>query len=45
LLPALELGWGDIDGAIAIARSLQQVDGPFPSLLGPIAAASDVPEA
>jgi 1,4-alpha-glucan branching enzyme len=44
LLPALELGFGDLDGAVAAARALQRVDGPFPSLLGAIAAASDVTE-
>lgn len=45
LLLALEGGAGDLHGALAIASRLHEVDAPFPSLLGAIAAASDVPSA
>jgi len=42
LLPTLEqLPW-DLDGALAHAAALQRIDGPFPELLGAIAAASDI---
>ncbi|HRP07651.1 MAG TPA: DUF1957 domain-containing protein [Gemmatimonadales bacterium] len=43
LLPALEGGSGDLDGAIATAARLREIDGPFESLAGAIAAASDLP--
>jgi 1,4-alpha-glucan branching enzyme len=43
LLPALESGAGDLAGALAAAARLHEVDAPFPSLVGAIAAASDVP--
>lgn len=42
LLPALE-GWGDILHARYLAAEFHRVDDPFPSLLGALAAASDVP--
>lgn len=42
LLPTLEQLPGDLSRAIAHATALQQIDGPFPELLGAIAAASDV---
>ncbi|MES2306677.1 MAG: 1,4-alpha-glucan branching protein domain-containing protein [Gemmatimonadota bacterium] len=42
LLPTLEqLPW-NIDGALAHAAALRRIDGPFPELLGAIAAASDI---
>lgn len=42
LLPTLEqLPW-DLSSALARAAALQQIDGPFPELVGAIAAASDV---
>lgn len=43
LLPALEGGAGDLDGARALAARFHQADAPFPALRGAIAAASDVP--
>ena len=43
LLPALESGAGDLTGALAAAARLREIDGPFPDLVGAIAAASDVP--
>jgi hypothetical protein len=43
LLPALESGAGDLGGALAAAARLYEIDAPFPSLVGAIAAASDVP--
>ncbi len=45
LLPALEQGAGDLDGARALAARLRDVDAPFPTLVGAIAAASDLPPA
>jgi 1,4-alpha-glucan branching enzyme len=45
LLPALESGSGDLTGALAAAARLYEIDAPFPSLVGAIAAASDVPPA
>jgi 1,4-alpha-glucan branching enzyme len=45
LLPALESGTGDLSGALAAAARLHEIDAPFPSLVGAIAAASDVPPA
>jgi 1,4-alpha-glucan branching enzyme len=45
LLPALEAGAGDLTGALAAAARLHEIDAPFPSLVGAIAAASDVPPA
>lgn len=45
LLPALESGAGDLSGALAAAARLYEIDAPFPSLVGAIAAASDLPPA
>lgn len=42
LLPAME-GWGDVAHARYLAQEYQRVDDPFPSLLGALAAASDLP--
>lgn len=42
LLPALKGGSGDLGGAVAIAESYHRIDGPFDTLLGALAAASDV---
>jgi 1,4-alpha-glucan branching enzyme len=43
LLPVLEGGPADLDGALATALRLKQVDGPFENIAGAIAAASDLP--
>ncbi len=43
LLPALESGAGDLDGALAAAARLRDIDGPFENIAGAIAAASDLP--
>ncbi len=44
LLPVLESqGAGDLAGARAIAAAYQRIDGPFATLIGALAAASDVP--
>ena len=42
LLPTLEQLPGDLSGALVHAAALRHIDGPFPELLGAIAAASDV---
>ena len=42
LLPTLEQLPRDLTGALAHAAALERIDGPFPELLGAIAAASDV---
>lgn len=42
LLPAME-GWGDVVHARYLAQEYKRVDDPFPSLLGALAAASDLP--
>jgi 1,4-alpha-glucan branching enzyme len=42
LLPALESTAGDLGAALEAAAALQEIDGLFPSLVGAIAAASDV---
>lgn len=42
LLPTLEQLPRDLSGALTHAAALQRIDGPFPDLLGAIAAASDV---
>lgn len=44
LLPAIE-GWGDVVHARYLAQEYKRVDDPFPSLLGALAAASDLPAA
>ena len=43
LLPYLENSSSDLAAAQVIAGALQIIDGPFPELIGAIAAASDVP--
>ncbi len=42
LLPILESGAGDLEGARAIAAAYERIDGPFATLIGALAAASDV---
>lgn len=42
LLPVLEGGAGDLGGALAVAEAYHRVDGPFDTLIGALAAASDV---
>ncbi len=42
LLPVLEGGSGDLAGARGIAEAYHRIDGPFDTLIGAIAAASDV---
>jgi 1,4-alpha-glucan branching enzyme len=43
LLPFLEDPASDLAAAAAMAGALQLIDGPFPDLIGAIAAASDIP--
>lgn len=45
LLPYLENPMSDLAAGQVVAGALQVIDGPFPELLGAIAAASDVPAA